>query len=85
MWTPTLVEFLGTALLVGGAVFGGPLMTVAALAIALALGGKISGGHFNPAVTFFKYLDGSLSQTKTMWYLAAQYSASILIYFLYSL
>jgi glycerol uptake facilitator-like aquaporin len=83
--TPFVVEFLGTTLLVGAGVFGGPLMAVAALAIAAALGGKTSGGHFNPAVTFFHYMKGDLSQTKTLWYLAAQYSAALLIFFVYNL
>jgi glycerol uptake facilitator-like aquaporin len=82
---PLFVEFLGTALLIGGGAFGGGLFAVAALAIAIALGGKISGGHFNPAVTFFKYLNGNVSQTKAMYYVGAQYCASLLIFFLYGL
>lgn len=83
--TPFVVEFLGTLLLVSGGVFGGPLLAVAALAIAIAFGGKVSGGHFNPAVTFFHYMKGDLSQTKTLWYLAAQYCAGLLVYFIYKL
>jgi glycerol uptake facilitator-like aquaporin len=80
-----VVEFLGTALLVGSGAFGGGLFAVAALAIAIALGGKVSGGHFNPAVTFFKYMNGSVSQTKAMYYIGVQYCASLLIYLLYKL
>jgi glycerol uptake facilitator-like aquaporin len=82
---PLFVEFLGTSLLIGGGAFGGGLFAVAALAIAIALGGKISGGHFNPAVTFFKYLNGNVSQTKAMYYVGAQYCASLLIFFLHGL
>lgn len=82
---PLFVEFLGTALLIGGGTFGGGLFAVAALAIAIALGGRISGGHFNPAVTFFKYMNGSVTQTKAMYYVGAQYCASLLIFFLYAL
>jgi glycerol uptake facilitator-like aquaporin len=82
---PTLVEFLGTSLLVGGGAFGGALFAIAGLAIAISLGGRISGGHFNPAVTFFKYLNGDITQTKALYYVSAQYCASILIFFLYNL
>lgn len=82
---PLFVEFLGTALLISGGAFGGGLFAVAALAIAIALGGRISGGHFNPAVTFFKYMSGHITQTKAMYYVGAQYCASILIFFLYGL
>lgn len=82
MIEPIVVEFLGTALLIGAGAFGGGLFALAALAIAIALGGRISGGHFNPAVTFFKYLHGDVGRTKAMWYVTAQYCASILIFFL---
>jgi glycerol uptake facilitator-like aquaporin len=76
-----VVEFLGCALLIcGGAI--SPLLAIAALATAIYFGGKISGGHFNPAVTFFNYLQGNIGQTKTLYYLAAQYSASLFIFFL---
>jgi glycerol uptake facilitator-like aquaporin len=85
MFGACMVEFLGTALLVSGGAFGGGLMAVAALAIAIALGGRVSGGHFNPAVTFFRYMSGELSQTKAMYYVTSQYCASILVYFLYNL
>jgi len=82
MMEPIVVEFLGTALLVGGVAFGGGLFAVAALAIAIGLGGRISGGHFNPAVTFFKYMNGDVSQSKAIWYITAQFCASLLIFFL---
>jgi glycerol uptake facilitator-like aquaporin len=79
---PIVVEFLGTSLIIGAGAFGGVLFAVAALAIAIALGGRISGAHFNPAVTFFKFLNGDVSRTKAMWYVVAQYSASLFIFFL---
>lgn len=82
MMESLLVEFLGTSLLIAAGAFGGGLFAVAALAIAISLGGKISGGHFNPAVTFFKFLGGNISQTKAMYYVTAQYSAAMLIFFL---
>jgi glycerol uptake facilitator-like aquaporin len=85
MLGPTLVEFLGTALLISSGAFGGPLLVIGALAIAIYFGAKISGAHFNPAVTFFKYLNGDITQTKALYYVSAQYCASILIFFLYNL
>lgn len=85
MFGPIVVEFLGTLLLISGGVFGGPLLTIAALATAIYFGGKISGGHFNPAVTFFKFLSGNISQTKAMYYVSAQYSASLVMFFLFTL
>jgi glycerol uptake facilitator-like aquaporin len=85
MLGPYMVEFLGTALLISGGAFGGGLLAVAALAIAIALGGRVSGGHFNPAVTFFKYMNGDIGQTKALYYVSAQYFASVLVYFLYNL
>ena len=78
MWTPALVEFLGTALLVSAVAFGGsPLIAIAALATAIALGGKISGGHFNPAVTLYQLVAGRISRTKAMYYIGAQLSAGL--------
>jgi glycerol uptake facilitator-like aquaporin len=61
MLSPALVEFLGTALLIGTVSFTGvPVLIVAALAIAIGLGGKVSGGHFNPAVTAWALLSGKI-------------------------
>ena len=85
MMQPVLVEFLGTLLLLSAVANGNTLLIVAALAIAICFGGKISGGYFNPAVTFMNYLQGNIGQTKTIWYIGAQYSAAIVMYFLYSL
>jgi len=80
MWTPTFVEFLGTGLLVGAVAFAGsPLMIVAALAVAIALGGKISGGHFNPAVTVYQLMAGRISQSRALYYILAQVSAGLLV------
>jgi aquaporin Z len=80
MWTPTFIEFLGTLLLVSAVAFAGsPLMIVAALAIAIALGGKISGAHFNPAVTVYQLMAGRITQTRALMYILAQLSAGLLI------
>jgi aquaporin Z len=52
-------------------------MIVAALAIAIALGGRISGGHFNPAVTLFTWMTGKMSQSRAISYIIAQSLAGV--------
>jgi aquaporin Z len=86
MYSPAIVEFLGTSLLVGAVSFtGAPLLIVAALAVAIALGGKISGGHFNPAVTAWALLSGKIGRAKAMSYTIAQLGAAAFIWVLGSL
>lgn len=81
MLSPTLVEFLGTSLLVGAVSFTGtPLLIVAALAIAISLGGKISGGHFNPAVTAWALASGKIGKAKAVGYILAQLAAGVFIW-----
>ncbi len=81
MFSPTLVEFLGTSLLIGTVSFTGvPLLIVAAFAIAIALGGKISGGHFNPAVTAWALASGKIGQAKAVAYILAQLAAAVSIW-----
>jgi len=81
MYTPAFVEYLGTALLIGAVAFTGtPLLIVSALAIAIALGGKISGGHFNPAVTAWALLSGKIGKSKAISYMVAQLSAAVTVW-----
>jgi len=68
------VEFLGTmslilAILVTG---GNPVMVGAALAGLVAIGGSLSGAHFNPAVSIMALVKGDLSQSDLMGYILAQ-------------
>lgn len=86
MYSPAVVEFLGTALLIGAVSFTGvPVLIIAALAIAIGLGGKISGGHFNPAVTAWALLSGKIGKSKAMSYMIAQFGAAAAIWVLGSL
>jgi glycerol uptake facilitator-like aquaporin len=81
MYTPAFVEFLGTSLLIGAVSFtGSALMIVAALAVALALGGKVSGGHFNPAVTAWALAAGKISKNKALTYIMAQTAAALFVW-----
>jgi glycerol uptake facilitator-like aquaporin len=86
MYTPAFVEFLGTSLLIGAVAFtGNTLLIVAALAIAIALGGKISGGHFNPAITAWALASGKIGQSKAISYLVAQIGAALFIWVMHSM
>ena len=81
MYTPALVEFLGTSLLIGTIAFTGtPLLIVAALAIAISFGGKISGGHFNPAVTLWALLKGKVTTQVAITYVLAQLAAAATVW-----
>ena len=81
MYTPAVVEFLGTALVIGAMSFlNSGIMVVAATAIAIGLGGKISGGHFNPAVTAWSLLSGKISKQRAMTYTLAQLGAAVFIW-----
>jgi glycerol uptake facilitator-like aquaporin len=81
MYTPAFVEFLGTSLLIGAVAFAKtPLLIVAALATAIALGGKISGGHFNPAITAWALACGKMGKAKALSYMLAQLAAALFIW-----
>jgi len=81
MYTPAFVEFLGTSLLIGAVSFTEtPLLIVSAFAIAIAFGGKISGGHFNPAITAWALLTGKIGKSKALSYIIAQLSAAMFIW-----
>jgi len=86
MYTPVLIEYLGTCLLIGAFVFtSSPIFVVAALATAIGLGGKISGGHFNPAITAWALTSGKINNSKALMYLVAQFGAGLTIWILGSM
>lgn len=85
MYTPALAEFLGTSLLIGAIAFtSNPSLVIGAFALAIGFGSKISGGHFNPAVTSWYLFAGKISQEKAISYLLAQISAGLFIYLMSS-
>ena len=68
-----LVEFVGTAFFLYVIVAtGNPLAIGAALTIAAMLGGKISGGNYNPAVSVMMVAAGKLPQNELLPYIIAQ-------------
>ena len=68
-----LVEFLGTFLfLLTIVITGNPLIIGLALAFLIYLGLDISGGHFNPAVTFMFYMKDTIPAMDAGLYVVAQ-------------
>jgi aquaporin Z len=77
-----LTEFVGTCLLLSAISYiGTPLAIGFALFVAVLLGGPISGGHFNPAVTLWAYLSHKIASEKAMLYVAAQLAAAVIVFF----
>lgn len=78
------VEFLGTLFLVFVIFATGNYIAIgAALAIAVLLGGAISGGAFNPAVTIALVYAGKLNRGDFMPYVIAQIAGGIVGYEIY--
>lgn len=66
-------EFLGTAFFLFVILnTTQPLLIGAALAIAIYIGGAISGGNFNPAVTIMMLIKGTIKQMDAVGYIVAQ-------------
>jgi aquaporin Z len=79
-----VVEYLGTVFfLYVIIVTGNPLAIAAALAMAIYLGGPISGGHYNPAVTVMMVMAGKLQASKIAPYLIAQLLAAVTVYLIH--
>lgn len=73
-------EFLGTIVfLYAVAKYGTPLSVGIGLAVAVYAFGHLSGGHYNPAVTFMKYLAGSVSQNTLIQYTLVQALAAYVL------
>ena len=84
MFQKLLVEFLGTLffLYVILAV-GHPLAIGLALAVAIMVGGKISGGHFNPAVSIMMVASKKLTLSDAGPYILAQVAGGLVALELY--
>ena len=79
-----LSEFLGTFIFLSVIIItGSPLLIGLTLALVIYLGSSISGGHYNPAVSFMFWLDGSVGNTRCCIELLAQYLAAMAAYFSY--
>jgi aquaporin Z len=68
-----LVEFLGTFVFLSVILSQGQaLPIVIALAAVIFFGGSISGGHFNPAVSFMMHLKNVLPLEDFLFYVVSQ-------------
>jgi aquaporin Z len=68
-----IVEFLGTFLFLSVIVSTAqPVLISLALLVCMLLGGSISGGHFNPAVSLMYFAKGALTPADFAAYVGAQ-------------
>ena len=68
-----LVEFLGTMFFLYVILtIGNPLAIGMALVLAIMVGGKVSGGNFNPAVSLMMTMAGRLPLKELLPYIVAQ-------------
>lgn len=73
-----LVEFLGTLFFLFTILASGNAFAIGlALAIAILLGGPISGGNFNPAVSVMMTVAGKLSKKDLLPYIIAQVAGGL--------
>ena len=73
-----IVEFLGTLFLVFVILATGNYLAIgAALAIAVLLGGAISGGAFNPAVAIVLLVSGKISSKDIIPYIVAETAGAL--------
>jgi aquaporin Z len=80
-----LVEFLGTMLLVFTIFATGNWIAIGgALGIAVLLGGPISGGCFNPAVTISLYAGGKLSKADVIPYIIVEILGGLAAFYIYN-
>ena len=80
-----LIEFIGTFFFLSVIlVTGSPIPIVVALLAVIYLGGNVSGGHYNPAVSFMFWLDGASSTTKTIAYIVSQYLGAAAAFYFYN-
>jgi len=79
-----VVEFLGTMFFLYVIIaVGNPLAIGTALAIAIMVGAKTSGGMFNPAVSVMMTAAGKLSKSDLLPYVVAQVAGGLVALELY--
>ena len=68
-----ITEFIGTFVFLAVIItLGQPIPSVIGLLAAIYLGGHISGGHFNPAVSTMMFAKGDITVERYIGYVAAQ-------------
>jgi len=77
-----LVEFIGTFIFLAVIIItGNPLAIAIALASAIYFGGKVSGGHFNPAVNVMMYLHNKIDTSQLIGQTVAQLLGAVAAFF----
>jgi len=80
-----LVEFLGTMFLMYVVLSGAQAFVIGgALSIAILIGGKISLGCFNPAVSCGLYAAGKLSKADLLPYIVAEVLGALAAFYLHN-
>lgn len=80
--TRLLTELLGSFFFIGAIMLTGePIAAAVALLAAIYFGGKISGGHFNPAVTTAFLARGTITVRTWLGYVLAQLLGGLLAYY----
>ncbi len=78
MMNKFVVEFLGTMFFLYVILASGnPLAIGLALVVAIMVGGKISGGNFNPAVSVMMTAAGKLNKNDLLPYIVAQVAGGL--------
>ena len=84
MFNKFLVEFLGTLFFLFTIISTGNALAIGgSLALAIYLGGKISGGNFNPEVSVMMVVAGKLSKQDLIGYILAQVLGGLAAFELY--
>ena len=79
-----LVEFVGTLFFLYIILATKNALAIgAALAVAILVGGKISGGNFNPAVTIMMAVAGKLPMNEVLPYILAQVAGGLAAFEMY--
>jgi len=80
------VEFLGTLFLVFVIFATGNYLAIgAALAVAILLGGSISGGAYNPAVSIAMMYSGRMPRSDLIPYIVAQIAGALVAFELFKM
>ena len=81
---PILAEFLGTFVFLTVILASPNAISIgAALAVAILAFGAISGGHFNPAVSFMMLMNGKIKIDTFLMYVIAQVVGGIVALIMY--
>ena len=80
-----VAELVGTFVFIAVILVTGEAIPIAmALAVAIYIGGGISGGHFNPAVSTIMLVKGTITAPKWAAYICAQVVGGILALLYYN-